>query len=78
MCLQKKALKTMTNPIIGCQETADNCAKYSVIAKGFFSSYTQKAEPELLEGAKNLIVEVTYFPLGYLNDYEAILGREML
>lgn len=57
LCLQKKALKAITNPIIGCQETADSCAKYNVIAKGFFSSYTQKVEPDLLDGAKDLIVE---------------------
>ena len=72
MCLQKKALKAITNPIIGCQETADSCAKYSVIAKGFFSSYTQKVEPDLLDGAKDLIVEVTTFPLRHLNYYEVI------
>ena len=58
LCLQKKALKEITNPIIGCDETADNCVKYSVIAKGFFSSYTQKVEPDLLDGARTLIDEV--------------------
>ena len=57
LCLQRKALKEITNPIIGCDETADNCAKYSVIAKGFFSSYTQSAEPDLLDGARSLIGE---------------------
>lgn len=57
LCLQKKALKEITNPIIGCDETADNCAKYSVIAKGFFSSYTQKVESDLLDGARTLIDE---------------------
>ena len=57
LCLQKKALKEITNPIIGCEETADNCAKYSVIAKGFFSSYTQSAESDLLDGARSLIGE---------------------
>merc|ERR1712012_437987 len=54
LCLQRKALKEITNPIIGCDETAGDCAKYSVIAKGFFSSYTPKAEQDLLDGAKNL------------------------
>ena len=58
LCLQKKASKAISNPIIGCEETAENCAKYSVIAKGFFSSYTQKIEQDVLDGAKNLIIEV--------------------
>merc|ERR1719195_1964433 len=49
--------KPLTNPIVGCSndEKTENCEKYNVTAKGFFSSYTQKIEDGVLDGAKNLI-----------------------
>ena len=52
--------KPLTNPILGCCKdvVTDNCQKYTITAKGFFSSYTQKIEDDVLDGAKNLIYEV--------------------
>ena len=54
--------KPLTNPIVGCSkdEKTENCSKYNVKAKGFFSSYTQKIEDSVLDGAKNLIFEVIF------------------
>ena len=53
-------VKPLTNPIVGCckDDKTDNCLKYNVTAKGFFSSYTQKVEDSVLDGAKELIFEV--------------------
>ena len=54
--------KPLTNPIVGCSQDdkTEDCLKYAVTAKGFFSSYTQKIEDSVLDGAKELIFEVIY------------------
>merc|ERR1712012_1146881 len=40
-------------------ETDSDCATYKVSAKGFFSSYTQKIETGVLDGARSLIFEAS-------------------
>ena len=45
----------LTNP---CCEDESACDQYNVIAKGFFSSYHQNVQDNVLDGARNLISEV--------------------
>ena len=51
------APKPIANPFNVSQEDT-NCMKFNVSAKGFFSSYTEKVEEGVLEGARSLIFEV--------------------
>ena len=44
------------NPIVDSGDTTSS--KYNVTAKGFFSTYTQKIEQGVLDGAKSLVSEV--------------------
>ena len=53
-CLPTKQIE---NPFNVCEADSD-CATYNVSAKGFFSSYTQKIEAGVLDGARSLIFEV--------------------
>ena len=45
----------LTNP---CCDDDSACDQYNVSAKGFFSSYQQKMQDNVLDGARNLISEV--------------------
>ena len=48
----------ISNPIVANNSEEAACSKYKVSAKGFFSTYTQKLEEGVLDGAKSLVTEV--------------------
>ena len=65
-CVLPEKPSKLVNPIVACTSACDdkqNCSMFNVTAKGFFSSYTQKIEQEVLDGAKALINEVELFLL---------------
>ena len=65
-CVLPEKPSKLVNPIVACTSACDdkqNCSMFNVTAKGFFSSYTQKIEQEVLDGAKALINEVEVFLL---------------
>jgi len=49
--------QTEENPMKYCSDSS--CSKYSVMARSFFSTYKEKMEHRVLNGAKSLVYEVS-------------------